>query len=102
MEIIDRYVDIFVTTIFEPIDEIAAMNEYFSHDTIIFFLSNSTFGENRNSQFLEMIISILRPFLFLFFRWFLFLFSRIFKNYSSRIHKLFMPAYIYIWSLELK
>lgn len=35
IEIIDRYVDIFVTTIFEPI---AAMNEYFSHDTIIFFI----------------------------------------------------------------
>lgn len=31
----NRYVDIFVTTIFEPI---AAMNEYFSHDTIIFFI----------------------------------------------------------------
>lgn len=41
IEIIDRYVDIFVfwyLTIFEPTDEIAAMNEYFSHDTIIFFI----------------------------------------------------------------
>lgn len=43
-----------------------------------FFLSNSTFGENRNSQFLEMIISILRPFLFLFFSMVSFL---IFENF---------------------